>query len=85
MANIKSAEKRVRQTATRSLRNKAIRTRVKSTRKAAIEAVTSGDKSAAAKMAELASAADKAANRGVIHRNKASRIKARIARDAKKK
>jgi len=85
MANIKSAEKRVRQTATRSLRNKATKTRVKSARKAAVEAVKTGDKSSAAKISELASAADKAANKGVIHRNKASRIKARIARDAKKK
>ncbi len=57
---------------------------MKSARKAALEAVASGDKAASAKVAELASAADKAANRGVIHRNKASRIKARIARDAKK-
>jgi small subunit ribosomal protein S20 len=85
MANIKSAEKRVRQTATRTLRNKSMKTRVKNARKSAVEAVKSGDKSAAAKVSELVSAADKAANRGVIHRNKASRIKARIARDAKKK
>jgi small subunit ribosomal protein S20 len=86
MANIKSAEKRVRQTTARTLRNKAVKTRVKSARKAAIEALGSGDqKSAAAKISDLASAADKAANRGVIHRNKAARIKARIARDAKKK
>jgi small subunit ribosomal protein S20 len=85
MANIKSAEKRVRQTATRTLRNKSARTRVKNARRSAVEALKSGDKTAAAKVSELASAADKAANRGVIHRNKASRIKARIARDAKKK
>jgi small subunit ribosomal protein S20 len=86
MANIKSAEKRVRQTAARTLRNKAVKTRVKSARKAAIEALASGDKkNAATKISDLASAADKAANSGVIHRNKAARIKARIARDAKKK
>ena len=85
MANIKSAEKRVRQTATRTLRNKSTRTRVKNARKLAIEAVKTGEKTAVAKVSELASAADKAANKGVIHRNKASRIKARIARDLKKK
>jgi small subunit ribosomal protein S20 len=85
MANIKSAEKRVRQTATRTLRNKSMKTRVKNARKSAVDALKSGDKAAGTKVAELASAADKAANRGVIHRNKASRIKARIARDAKKK
>ena len=85
MANIKSAEKRVRQTATRTLRNKATKSRVKNARKAAIEAVKAGDAAVPAKIATLASAADKAANRGVIHKNKANRIKARIARDAKAK
>ena len=85
MANIKSAEKRVRQTATRTLRNKATKTRVKNARKTAVEAVKSADKAAPARISQLASAADKAANRGVIHKNQANRIKARIARDAKKK
>ncbi len=85
MANIKSAEKRVRQTATRTARNKATKTRVKNARKSAVEAVKTGDKAAPAKISTLSSAADKAANRGVIHKNKANRIKARIARDAKKK
>ncbi|HEX2748022.1 MAG TPA: 30S ribosomal protein S20 [Verrucomicrobiales bacterium] len=84
MANIKSAEKRVRQTATRTLRNKSTKTRVKNARKSALEAVKAGDKTAGTKVAALASAADKAANKGVIHRNKANRIKARIARDQKK-
>ncbi len=85
MANIKSAEKRVRQTATRTLRNRSAKSRVKNARKAAVEAVKAGDASAPARVAALTSAADKAANKGVIHRNKASRIKARIARDLKKK
>ncbi len=85
MANIKSAEKRVRQTATRTLRNKSTKTRVKNARKSALEAVKAGDKTAGTKVSALSSAADKAANKGVIHRNKASRIKARIARDQKKK
>jgi len=58
---------------------------VKNARKSAVEAVKTGEKTAAAKVSELASAADKAANKSVIHRNKASRIKARIARDLKKK
>jgi small subunit ribosomal protein S20 len=85
MANIKSAEKRVRQTATRTQRNKSVKSRVKNARRAALDALKAGEKAAPAKISELASAADKAANRGVIHRNKANRIKARIARDARKK
>ncbi len=83
MANIKSAEKRARQTLTRTQRNKAARTRVKNARKAAYDAVKAGAKDAGAKVSALASAADKAAKRGVIHRNKASRLKSRAALAAK--
>ncbi len=81
MANTKSAEKRTRQNTVRTLRNKATKTRVKNTRKAAIEAVAGPDKkAAAAKVSELASAADKAAKIGVISKNKASRLKSRAAK-----
>jgi len=44
MANHKSAEKRIRQTAKRTERNKFYRTRVKNMTKAVKEAVESGDK-----------------------------------------
>ena len=81
MANNKSAEKRVRQTETRTLRNKSMKTRVKNTRRAVVEAVAAKDATGAStKLAALASAADKAANRGVIHKNKANRLKARAAK-----
>lgn len=81
MANNKSAEKRVRQTEVRTLRNKSMKTRVKNTRRAVGEAVAAKDaKAAAPKVSALSSAADKAANRGVIHKNKANRIKARAAK-----
>ena len=83
MANIKSAEKRARQNPVRTLRNKAARTRVKNTRKAAAEAIATGGKDIPVKLSALASAADKAAKRGVIHKNKASRIKARATKAAK--
>lgn len=83
MANTKSAAKRTRQSAVRTARNKASRTRVKNSRRAAAEAVKAGAKDSGANVAAAASAADKAANRGVIHKNKASRIKARLAKAAK--
>ncbi|MES2705988.1 MAG: 30S ribosomal protein S20 [Verrucomicrobiota bacterium] len=80
MANNKSAEKRNRQTLVRTARNRAIKSRVKNARKAALAAIASGDKEAiAAKIAIYASTADKAANKNVIHKNSASRFKARIA------
>ena len=83
MANIKSAEKRARQTPVRTQRNKATRTRVKNARKAAVESVKTGAKDAAAKVSALASAADRAAKRGVIHKNKANRLKSRAVKAAK--
>ena len=83
MATIKSAEKRARQTPVRTQRNKATRTRVKNARKAAVESVKTGAKDAAAKVSALASAADRAAKRGVIHKNKANRLKSRAVKAAK--
>ncbi len=76
MANIKSAEKRIRQTEKRTARNKATRTRVKSTRKTLNALLQSKDKEGAtAQLNKLASAADRAAKNGVIHKNAASRLK----------
>jgi small subunit ribosomal protein S20 len=80
MANTKSAEKRARQTKTRTLRNKILKTRVKNARKDALAAIASGDANLiSAKMAQFASTADKAAKSGVIHKNTASRLKGRVA------
>ena len=83
MANIKSAEKRARQTTVRTQRNKATRTRVKNARKAVVESVKTGAKDAVAKVSALASAADRAAKRGVIHKNKANRLKSRAVKAVK--
>ena len=81
MANSKQAEKRGRQTITRTARNVAIKTRVKSTRKALAAAVDAKDKDTASKkLAEVSSAADRAAKNGVIHKSAAGRIKARAAK-----
>ena len=78
MANSKQAEKRGRQTITRTERNAATKTRVKSSRKQLAAAVEAGDKDTAAKkLAEVASTADRAAKTGVISKNAASRIKSR--------
>ena len=80
MANNKSAKKRNRQMIARTARNRSIKSRVKNARKAALAAILTGDKAViAAKVAIYASTADKAANKNVIHKNAASRFKARIA------
>jgi small subunit ribosomal protein S20 len=76
MANTKSAAKRARQTQRRALRNRQVLSRTRTLSKRA------GDASAqAADITALISAIDKAAKRGIIHRNAAVRRKARLARD----
>lgn len=78
MANSKQAEKRGRQTITRTARNTSLKTRVKNSRKSLTAAVEAGDKAAAGKkLTEVASAADRAAKNGVIHKSAAARIKSR--------
>ena len=76
MANTKSAAKRARQTARRTVRNRSILTRLRKLKKSA----RSGQQIDRAKAQELISAIDKAAKRGTIHRNAANRSKARLAR-----
>lgn len=76
MANTKSVQKRARQAVKRTLENRAVKTRVKSARKALTTAIEAGDKAeAGARYKELTSMADRAAKRGVIHKNSASRLK----------
>lgn len=76
MANIKSAEKRIRQTKTRTAENRLVKTRVKKCRKQLNAAIEGKDKAAASTAySELTSAADRAAKKGVIHQNSASRLK----------
>lgn len=74
MANTKSAAKRARQTLKRSLRNRAVVTRLRTMQKT----VGSGQTPDKEQIRALISAIDKAAKRGVIHENAANRRKARL-------
>ena len=75
MANTKSAAKRARQTQRRALRNRQVLSRIRSLSKRASNAnPQTGDITA------LISAIDKAAKRGIIHRNAAVLRKARLMR-----
>ncbi|MDP4856171.1 MAG: 30S ribosomal protein S20 [Desulfobacterales bacterium] len=81
MANHKSALKRARQNDIRRLRNKSTRTRVKNVVKDVRQAVA--EQSGADAVAELntaKSAIDKAAKKGVIHRNTAARKISRLTK-----
>ena len=81
MANTKSAAKRARQTDQRKLRNKSVLTGLKRQQKKLAVALSSGDKAVAqVELNGLASALDKAAKRGVVHKNLADRRKSRAAK-----
>ncbi len=79
MANTRSAKKRIRQNEKRRLRNKAVRTRTRRQIKQARTALEAGDPEAArGAVLKAVSELDRAASKGVIHRNNASRRKRRL-------
>ena len=81
MANIKSAKKRVLTSRVRQERNKAVKSSVKTAIKKVEAAVREADKDAAAKeLLNATSIIDKAAKKGVLHKNNASRQVARLAK-----
>jgi small subunit ribosomal protein S20 len=81
MANIKSQIKRNRQNEARRVRNKSVRSGLKTRAKKFLEAAGSGDEAAAQQAyRETARDLDKAAAKGIIHKNKAANQKSRLAR-----
>lgn len=84
MANTKSAQKNIRKTAVRTEANRKVKSRLKTLTKTAKAAIETKDAaSIKAATAKVVSASDKAAKTGVIHKNKASRLKSRLAKAAK--
>ena len=81
MANIKSAKKRILVTKTKNERNKAIKSSVKTAIKKVYAAVEAGDKAAAnAALVEATSVIEKAASKGVFHKNTAARKVSAVAK-----
>ncbi len=79
MANIKSAEKRIRQTAKRQAKNRAVRSRLGTAVKKYREA-PGGERTKA--LPATFSEIDIALKKGVIHSNAAARYKSRLAKKA---
>lgn len=81
MANHKSALKRAKQSETKRLRNKAVKTHVKHLVKSVHQAVD-GDapETASAQLNAARSAIDKAAKKGVIHKKTAARKISRLSK-----
>lgn len=81
MANTKSAQKRIRVTLRRTMENRRRRTFVRTAIRRFERLLKAGDrKGAAAALSNVYRALDRAAQKGAIHRNRANRKKARLAR-----
>ena len=84
MAHHKSAEKRIRQTPKRTLRNKARVSEIKTEVKKAEAALASGDKVAAAAALKAAQQAmQRGVSKGVMHRNTVARKISRLTKRLK--
>ena len=70
MPNLASAKKRLRQNTAKQLRNQVAKTRIRTEIKKAVN----GDENIAI------SVIDRAASKGIIHKNKAARQKSRLAK-----
>lgn len=82
MPRIKSAKKRMRQTKTRTARNRATRSELRTAIKKVRTASSPEDAARALKEAEQM--IDRAGRKNIIHRNTASRTKSRLAKAARK-
>lgn len=78
MANSKSAEKRARQNAKRAAQNRVVRGSTRTALKKARLAIATGADNAAELVRAAESALDRAATKGVLHPNNASRRKSRL-------
>ncbi|MEP7208438.1 MAG: 30S ribosomal protein S20 [Casimicrobiaceae bacterium] len=80
MANSAQARKRARQAAVTRVRNSSLKSTLRTAIKKVRKAINAGDKSAAsAQLRESQAVIDRVADKRVVHKNLASRTKARLA------
>lgn len=85
LANIKSAKKRIKVIETKTLRNKMIKTKVKTYIKKLESAIAAGDKALAQeRLVAATTEIDKAASKGIFHKNTAARKISRLAKAVNK-
>jgi small subunit ribosomal protein S20 len=82
VANIRSQIKRNRQTLKRQARNKSVRSELRTRTKRAIAAIESGADNSDEALRLAVKRIDKAAAKGVIHKNQAANRKARLMKRA---
>lgn len=80
MPNVRSAIKRVKVSQKKRARNTSAKSAIKTYTRRYEAAIADGDKAGAAALySKVSSLLDKAASKGIIHRNKAARRKSRLA------
>ena len=79
MPNIKSAIKRVKVNEKKKARNRALKSALHTSVKKYTEGIADGTATAES-LSQLSRAVDKAASKGIIHKNAANRKKARMAK-----
>jgi len=79
LANIKSAQKRVRSDKKKNLRNRMVKTGVKTAVKKYTVALEGDLQAAPAALRNASSALDKAVSKGILHKNNAAHKKSRVA------
>lgn len=84
MPNIKSVIKDVKKSRERHARNVAEKTKIKTFVKRAKSTIAAGDEQAAKAVSAATSVIDKAAEKGIIHKNAAARRKSRLMKAAAK-
>ena len=84
MANTKSAEKRIRQSAKRNERNRAARSAMRTAIKKVRSAAEAGDAQGAETfLKEAVQVIDRSVTKNVVHRNTAARTKSRLVKAAR--
>lgn len=84
MPNIKSVMKDVKKSRERRIRNLAAKSKIKTFVKKSKAAIEAGDPSATELVRQAVSVIDKAAEKGIIHKNAAARRKSRLMKKANK-
>ena len=82
MPNIKSAKKRVKVSATKTLINKAANSELKTTLKKANAAIANNDANKAEAVRVAVKKLDQAVAKGILHKNAAARKKSQLAKKA---
>ncbi len=78
MANIKSQIKRIKTNEKSRVINKAARSEIKTRIKTAVDSASNGSEDAEANLRTAIKKLDKAASKGIIHKNQAARRKSRL-------